>query len=63
MKVKVTTLESKAAGDITLADEVFAVEPRADIVARVVNLQLAKRRAIGAFSVDQRALERECRLE
>ncbi len=45
MKVKVTTLGSKAAGDITLADEVFAVEPRADIVARVVNWQLAKRRA------------------
>ena len=45
MKVKVTTLDSKAAGNITLADEVFAVEPRADIVARVVNWQLAKRRA------------------
>ena len=45
MKVKVTTLDSKAAGHITLADEVFAVEPRADIVARVVNWQLAKRRA------------------
>ena len=45
MKVKVTTLDSKAAGDITLAAEVFAVEPRADIVARVVNWQLAKRRA------------------
>ena len=46
MKVKVTTLDSKAAGDITLADEVFAVAPRADIVARVVNWQLAKRRAV-----------------
>ena len=45
MKVKVTTLESKAAGDITLADEVFAIAPRSDIVARVVNWQLAKRRA------------------
>ena len=33
MKVKVTTLDSKAAGDITLADEVFAVEPRADTVS------------------------------
>ena len=45
MKVKVTTLDSKAAGDITLANSVFAVAPRADIVARVVNWQLAKRRA------------------
>lgn len=45
MKVKVTTLDSKAAGDITLADDVFAAAPRGDIVARVVNWQLAKRRA------------------
>jgi|MDTB01.1.fsa_nt_gb large subunit ribosomal protein L4 len=45
MKLKVTTLDNKAAGDITLADDVFAVAPRADIVARVVNWQLAKRRA------------------
>lgn len=44
MKVKVTTLENKAAGDITLADAVFAAAPRGDIVARVVNWQLAKRR-------------------
>ena len=45
MKVKVTTLDNKAAGDITLADDVFAVAPRADIVARVGNWQLAKRRS------------------
>ena len=45
MKVKVTTLENKAAGDITLADAVFAAAPRGDIIARVVNWQLAKRRA------------------
>jgi large subunit ribosomal protein L4 len=45
MKVKVTTLENKAAGDITLADAVFAAAPRGDIMARVVNWQLAKRRA------------------
>ena len=53
MKVKVTTLESKAAGDITLADEVFAIAPRSDIVARVVNWQLAKRRA-GTHKVKSR---------
>ena len=45
MKLKVTTLDSKTAGDIILADDVFAVAPRADIVARVVKWQLAKRRA------------------
>ena len=53
MKVKVTTLDNKASGDITLADEVFAVTPRADIVARVVNWQLAKRRA-GTHKVKSR---------
>jgi large subunit ribosomal protein L4 len=45
MKVSVKTLDNKAAGDVTLADTVFGIEPRADIMARVVNWQLAKRRA------------------
>lgn len=45
MKVSVKTLDNKAAGDLTLADTVFGIEPRADIMARVVNWQLAKRRA------------------
>lgn len=53
MKVKVTTLESKAAGDITLSDNVFAITPRPDIVSRVVNWQLAKRRA-GTHKVKSR---------
>ncbi|MDA7599893.1 50S ribosomal protein L4 [Alphaproteobacteria bacterium] len=44
MKVKVTTLDNKAAGDITLTDAVFAAPARGDIIARVVNWQLAKRR-------------------
>ena len=45
MKVPVKTLDNKAAGDVTLADTVYGIEPRADIMARVVNWQLAKRRA------------------
>lgn len=45
MKVKVQTLDAKASGDIELNDEVFAVEPRADILARVVQWQLHNRRA------------------
>jgi large subunit ribosomal protein L4 len=45
MKVKVQSLDSKAkAGDIELNDEVFGVEPRADILHRVVTWQLEKRR-------------------
>ncbi len=44
MKVKVQTLDAKASGDIELNDAVFAVEPRADILHRVVTWQLEKRR-------------------
>ena len=45
MKAKVVTLENKAAGDIDLDDAVFGAEVRKDILARMVNYQLAKRRA------------------
>ena len=46
MKVKVQSLDAKAkAGDIELDDAVFGVEPRADILHRVVTWQLEKRRA------------------
>jgi len=45
MKCAVTTLENKAAGEIELADEVFGVPLRRDILVRAVNWQLAKRRA------------------
>jgi large subunit ribosomal protein L4 len=48
MKVKVQNLSdsasAKAGGDIELNDEIFAVEPRADILHRVVIWQLEKRR-------------------
>lgn len=45
MKSKVITLENKAAGEIELAEEVFGAPMRKDILARMVNYQLAKRRA------------------
>ena len=54
MKINVKTIDNKAAGDITLAEAVFGVAPRADIVARVVKWQLAKRRA-GTHKVKSRA--------
>src|SRR5438477_12134671 len=44
MKVKVQTLDGKAGKDIDLNDEIFDVEPRADILHRVVTWQLEKRR-------------------
>jgi large subunit ribosomal protein L4 len=45
MKLKVHSLDNKEVGDIELADEVFGLPVRGDILARVVNWQLAKRRA------------------
>ncbi|MEZ5708187.1 MAG: 50S ribosomal protein L4 [Blastomonas sp.] len=44
MKIKVKTLDAKAKGDIELNDAVFGVEPRADILHRVVTWQLENRR-------------------
>jgi large subunit ribosomal protein L4 len=45
MKCSVTTLENKAAGEIELNDSIFGLPIRADILGRMVNWQLAKRRA------------------
>jgi len=45
MKCPVTTLDNKKAGEIDLDDSVFGLPARKDILARVVNWQLAKRRA------------------
>ena len=44
MKVKVQSFAGKSGGDIELNDAVFGVEPRADILHRVVTWQLEKRR-------------------
>ena len=45
MKLTMRNLDNKEVGDIELADEVFGVPIRRDILARVVNWQLSKRRA------------------
>jgi large subunit ribosomal protein L4 len=44
MKVKVQTLDAAGKGEIELKDEIFGLEPRADILHRVVTWQLEKRR-------------------
>ncbi|HAU21045.1 MAG TPA: 50S ribosomal protein L4 [Erythrobacter sp.] len=44
MKVKVQKIDGKASGDIELNKDVFGVEPRADILHRVVTWQLENRR-------------------
>jgi large subunit ribosomal protein L4 len=45
VKLTVTDLDNKSVGDIELAEEVFGVPVRKDILARMVQWQLAKRRA------------------
>jgi large subunit ribosomal protein L4 len=44
VKIQVKNLDAAAAGDIELNDDVFGLEPRADILHRVVTWQLEKRR-------------------
>jgi large subunit ribosomal protein L4 len=45
MKLKVQSLAGNASGDVELNDAVFGLDPRADILHRVVTWQLEKRRA------------------
>ena len=54
MELKVTTLEGKAAGGVTVSDDIFGLEPRVDILQRCVVWQLAKRQR-GTHDVKNRA--------
>lgn len=44
MKADIITLDGATAGSLELKDEIFGLEPRADILHRMVTYQLAKRR-------------------
>lgn len=54
MKANVTTLDAKKSGSVDLPDAIFGLEPRADILHRMVRYQLAKRRS-GTASVQDRS--------
>jgi large subunit ribosomal protein L4 len=54
MELKVTSLDGKASGSVTLSDTIFGLEPRTDIIHRCVVWQLAKRRS-GTHEVKNRA--------
>ena len=54
MELKITTLEGKDAGSVSLSDAIFGLEPRVDIIQRCVVWQLNKRRA-GTHAVKNRA--------
>ncbi|MFQ5438771.1 MAG: 50S ribosomal protein L4 [Paracoccaceae bacterium] len=54
MKTDVIKLDGKKAGSVDLSDALFALEPRADILQRVVRWQLARRQA-GTHKVKTRS--------
>ena len=54
MKVKITKIAGGTSGNIELPDSIFSIEPRLDLMTRVVNWQLAKRR-LGTHQVKSRA--------
>ncbi len=54
MKIDVTSFDGQQAGSIELSDEVFGLEPRKDLIFRMIRWQLAKRRA-GTHAVKNRA--------
>jgi large subunit ribosomal protein L4 len=54
MKFDITTLEGQAAGSLELNETIFGLEPRADLLARCVRWQLAKRQA-GTHAVKNRS--------
>ncbi|MGJ0510491.1 MAG: 50S ribosomal protein L4 [Methylocystis sp.] len=54
MKIDVTSFDGQAAGSIELSDDIFGLEPRADLIHRKIRWQLAKRRA-GTHAVKNRA--------
>ncbi|MFG1428327.1 50S ribosomal protein L4 [Roseixanthobacter glucoisosaccharinicivorans] len=45
MEIAVKTLDGTDAGSVTLSDEIFGLEPRADILHRCVTWQLSRRQA------------------
>jgi large subunit ribosomal protein L4 len=54
VKFDITSLDGKSAGSIEVSDEIFGLEPRPDLIARMIRYQLAKRRA-GTHAVKNRA--------
>jgi len=54
MELKITSLDGKTSGSVTVSDTIFGLEPRTDLIHRCVVWQLAKRRA-GTHQVKNRA--------
>ena len=58
IKVKVTTLDAGAAGDVELNEDIFGVEPRKDVIYRVVQWQENKRHKGQHKTLTRREIDR-----
>jgi len=54
MKAAVRTLDAQSAGEMELSDAIFGLQPRKDLIHRMVRYQLLKRRA-GTHYVQDRS--------
>ncbi|VAW22966.1 LSU ribosomal protein L4p (L1e) [hydrothermal vent metagenome] len=54
MELQVTSLDGNSPGKVTLAEDVFGLEPRVDLLQRMVRYQLLKRQA-GTHAVKNRS--------
>jgi large subunit ribosomal protein L4 len=54
VKIDILSIDGAQSGSIELNDEIFGLEPRADLIARMIRYQLAARRA-GTHAVKNRA--------
>ncbi len=54
MELPIVSLDGKKAGSVQLSDAIFGLDPRKDLLHRMVNWQLAKRKA-GTHDVKNRA--------
>lgn len=54
MKVEVSSLDGRVEGDVELSNDIFGLQPRQDLIHRMIRWQLARRRA-GTHAVKNRA--------
>ena len=58
MDLTVTTLEGKDAGKISLSDAIFGLDPRQDLIQRIVRWQLAKKQQGGHKTLSRSQIAR-----
>ena len=51
MNIDITSLDGQSSGSVELNDAIFGLEPRQDLIARMIRYQLAKRRDVAAAAM------------